>query len=74
MCIRDSLFTALFGEQHCHKQGIDLMFSPHAYVKGKVYFPSPFYKEALLAFTSLNLQQHVPLEEVPIILLQPGFC
>ena len=59
-----NLFTELFGEQPCHKQGLDLLFSPHSYVKSKVGFPSPFYKEALLAFTSLNLQQHVPTAAV----------
>ena len=59
------LFSALFGEQLSHKQGVDILFSPYNYAKTKLRFPSPFYKEAVLAFTSQSLQQHVPLDEVP---------
>ena len=59
------LFTALFGEQLSHKRGVEILFSPHSYAKCKLRFPSSFYKEAVLAFTSQSLQQHVPLEEVP---------
>ena len=60
-----TLFTALFGEQPSNKQGVEILFSPHSYARGKLRFPSHFYKEAVLAFTSLSLQQHVPLEDVP---------
>ena len=51
------LFTALFGEQLSHKQGLEILFIPPSYAKGKLRFPSPFYKEAVLAFTSLRLQK-----------------
>jgi len=57
------LFTALFGEQLSHKQGVEILFSPHSYAK-RLRFPSPFYKEAVWSFTSQSLQKHVPLEEV----------
>ena len=58
-------FQTLHREQLSNKQGVEILFSPHSYARGKLRFPSHFYKEAVLAFTSLSLQQHVLLEDVP---------
>ena len=57
------LVTRLLGTQRGHKSGLELFFVPHTYARRSLKVNTPFYKEAIVAFTALNLQQHVPTAE-----------
>ena len=46
------ILKRLMGEQPSHKSGVDVLFSPHQYLKTNVKFTSPFYNEALSVFTT----------------------
>ena len=50
----------LLGVQKGYKQGLELFFVPHKYAKRTFTFTASFYKEAITAFTSLDVQQHLP--------------
>ena len=54
----------LLGVQPGYKQGLELFFVPHGYAQKHFKFKTPFYKESILAFTSFDVQQHLPALDV----------
>ena len=54
------VFGNLIGEQRGGLQGDDLLFTEHSYVRSHLKCSSPFYVEALLAITKLNLWKNFP--------------
>ncbi|MEC8831681.1 MAG: reverse transcriptase domain-containing protein, partial [Bacteroidota bacterium] len=59
------IVTRLLGVQKGNKRGIDIFFCPHNYTKNHLRINTPFYKEAISRFTSLDLQQHVTPDRIP---------
>lgn len=53
------LVTRLLGRQRGHKSGLELFFVTRIYAQRTLKINTPFYKEAILAFSALDLQQHI---------------
>ena len=61
-----TLATDLLGEQNGHKKGLEIFFCPSNYARYNLRHLSPFYKEAISAFSQFDLQRHVTLTDVPL--------
>ncbi len=55
-----ALVTDLLGTHFGHIRGLDLFFTPAHIIARTVKATTPFYREALQAFSSLSLEKHVP--------------
>ena len=58
-----ALVTRLLGTQRGQKSGLELFFVPHSYAQRMLKLNAPFYTEAIVAFSALDLQQHIPTAE-----------
>ena len=55
-----ALVTDLLGQHFGHIQGRDLFFLPPALIARTVKASTPFYREALKAFSAFTLDKHIP--------------
>ena len=55
-----ALVTDLLGTHFGHIRGLDLLFTPPQVIARTVKASTPFYREALQAFSSFTLEKHVP--------------
>ena len=55
-----ALVTDLLGTQEGNIKGSDLFFTPPAFIARTVKSATPFYREALQAFSAFTLQKYIP--------------